>query len=203
MVNIQYFVDKMKAERDAGAGPSAGENPICGEVGARPRPSHSISKFASVVNAGCGVTFNLGGPKFEFLASPEESAYWVMKGTLPARVSVPLHSHGDAESFYLISGEVQFLAPTTSGLQWKTLRPGDFVHIPSDVKHAWRNLSTNPAEVLCATTPRLGRFLCEVGQFVRASGTDGVLNKLKSLSESYGYWMGSPQENADVGIALQ
>ena len=84
MVNIQYFVDKMKAERDAGARPSAGENPICGEVGARPRPSHSISKFASVVNAGCGVTFNLGGPKFEFLASPEESAYWVMKGTLPA-----------------------------------------------------------------------------------------------------------------------
>jgi hypothetical protein len=29
-----------------------------------------------------------------------------------------------------------------------------------------------------------------------------LLNKLMSLSDSYGYWMGSPQENADVGIAL-
>jgi len=45
MVNIQYFVDKVKAERDAAAGPSAGENPICasnGEVGTRPGASHSI-----------------------------------------------------------------------------------------------------------------------------------------------------------------
>src|SRR6516225_7789693 len=86
-------------------------------------------------------------PKFELLASAEDSANWVMKGILPPHVSVPLHSHGDAESFYLISGEAQVLAPTACGLQWKTLRAGDFVHIPSDVKHAWRNLSTNPSHV--------------------------------------------------------
>ena len=66
MVNIQYFVDKVKAERDAAVGSSAGENFICasnGDVGTRPRTSHSISKFASVVNAGCGITFDLVGPK--------------------------------------------------------------------------------------------------------------------------------------------
>jgi hypothetical protein len=117
----------VKAERDAAVGLSAGENPICacnGEVGTRPRTSHSISKFASVVNAGCGVTFDLGGPKFELLASAEESSYWVMKGTLPAHVSVPLYSHGDAESFYLISGEAQVLAPTNSGLQWNGRHSG-------------------------------------------------------------------------------
>jgi quercetin dioxygenase-like cupin family protein len=170
---------------------SAGENPMCASNGE-----------AIVINSGCGVKFNLGGPKFELLASAEESAYWVMKGALPAQVSVPLHSHGDEESFYLISGEAQFLAPTTCGLQWKSLRRGDFVHIPSDVKHAWRNLSTNPVEVLVVTTPKLGRYLWEIGQFVSIAGTDGLLNKLMSLSDSYGYWMGSPQENADVGIAL-
>ena len=156
MVNIQYFVDKMKVGRDAAVGPSAGENPTGasnGEEETRPGESHSISEFANVVNTGCGVKFNLGGPKFELLASAEESAYWVMKGTLPADVSVPLHSHGDEESFYLISGEAQFLAPTPRGLQWKTLRQGDFVHIPSDAKHAWRNLSTDTVEVLLVTTP--------------------------------------------------
>jgi len=206
MVNIQYFVDKVKAERDAAMGTSAGENPMGasnGEEGTRPGESHSISEFANVVNSGCGVKFNLGGPKSELLASAEESAYWVMKETLPAHVSVPLHSHGDEESFYLISGEAQFLSPTPRGLQWKTLRQGDFVHIPSDAKHAWRNLSTDAVEILLVTTPKLGRYLCEIGQFVGMAGTDGLPNKLESLSDSYGYWTGSPQENADVGIALQ
>jgi quercetin dioxygenase-like cupin family protein len=192
MIDIEYFANKVKAERKA-----SNRN---GEV---PPMTGAPLQVASVVNAGQGTVLDLGGPKFELLASAEGSAYWVMKGTLPAYVSVPLHSHGDAESFYLISGEAEFLAPTACGLQWKTLQPGDFVHIPSNVKHAWRNLSTNPAEVLCATTPRLGRFLCEVGQFVGMAGSDSVLNKLRSLSESYGYWMGSPQENADVGIPLQ
>jgi mannose-6-phosphate isomerase-like protein (cupin superfamily) len=145
-----------------------------------------------------------GRPQIRITCFGRRERQLVDEGNSPAaHVSVPLHSHGDAESFYLISGEAQLLAPTNSGLQWKTLGPGDFVHIPSDVKRAWRNLSTNPAEVLCTTTPRLGRFLREVGQFVGVAGTDGVLNKLKSLSESYGYWMGSPQENADVGIPLQ
>jgi quercetin dioxygenase-like cupin family protein len=154
---------------------------------------------ANVIKDGCGVKFNLAGPKFESLASAEESAYWVMKGTLPGQVSVPLHSHGDEESFYLISGEAQFLAPTSCGLQWKTLCQGDFVHVSSDVKHAWRNVSTNAAEVLLVSTPKLGRFLWEIGQFVATAGTAGLPNKLMSLSESYGYWTGSPQENADVG----
>ena len=184
MVNIQYFADKVKTERDAPLGLSAGENPIRasnGEVGNRLGASHSISKFANVVDSVCGVPFNVGDITFELLVSSEESAYWVMKGTLPADVSVPLHSHGDAESFYLISGEAQFLAPTGCGLQWKTLRPGDFVHIPGDVKHAWRNLSTNTAEVLLVTTPKLGCFLWEIGQFVGTAGKGGVRNKLKSL----------------------
>jgi quercetin dioxygenase-like cupin family protein len=118
MVSIQCFADKVKAE-------SAGENPM-----------YASNGEANVIKDGCGVQFNVGGPTLQLLASAKESAYWVMRGTLPAQVSVPLHSHGDEESFYLISGEAQLLAPTTCGLQWRTLRPGDFVHIPSNVKHA-------------------------------------------------------------------
>ena len=63
MVNIQYFVDKVKAE-------PAGENPVRASNGE-----------ANVIKDWCGVKFNLGGPKFELLASAEESAYWVMKGS--------------------------------------------------------------------------------------------------------------------------
>jgi quercetin dioxygenase-like cupin family protein len=71
-----------------------------------------------------------GGAIIELLSPLSEDAYCVMTGTIPPGVSVPLHSHHDAESFYLISGEAEVLAQTSGGLQWQTLRPGDFVHIP-------------------------------------------------------------------------
>jgi hypothetical protein len=39
------------------------------------------------------------GTKMEFLSPSREDAYCVTKGTIPPGVSVPLHSHADAESF--------------------------------------------------------------------------------------------------------
>jgi len=78
----------------------------------------------------------LDGARMEPLSPPIEDAYCVMKGTIPPDVSVPLHSHADAESFYVLSGEAQFLTQTEQGLEWQTLRPGDFVHIAGGAKHA-------------------------------------------------------------------
>jgi quercetin dioxygenase-like cupin family protein len=51
------------------------------------------------------------GPTVEFLTSPENPAavYCVMRGTIPAGLSVSLHSHGDDESFFVLSGAVQIL----------------------------------------------------------------------------------------------
>jgi len=51
----------------------------------------------------------LDGARMELLSSSEEDAYCVIKGTIPPGVSVPLHSHRDAESFYVLSGEAQAL----------------------------------------------------------------------------------------------
>jgi len=116
VINIEYFANKVKAEQKA-SNRNAGVPPT----------TAGPLQVASVVNAGQETAFDLGGPKCELPAAPEDTAYWVMKATLPAHASVLLPSHGDAESFYLISGEAQFLAPTTSGLQWKTLRAGDLV----------------------------------------------------------------------------
>jgi mannose-6-phosphate isomerase-like protein (cupin superfamily) len=66
--------------------------------------------------------------------------------TIAAGVSVPLHSHDDAESFYVLSGEAQVLTQTTAGLEWRTIRRADFVHIPDGTKHAWRNVAAFRAE---------------------------------------------------------
>jgi quercetin dioxygenase-like cupin family protein len=161
----------------------------------------SPEQLTSFINSGQGTVFDVGGPSIECLTPFEEQAYCVMRGTIPAGVSVPLHSHGDAESFYVLSGEAEVLTQTEGRLEWKTLGRGDFAHIPGDTKHAWRNLSERPFEALITTTTKLGRYLREMGQFVRAGG-DGSLEELQRLSERYGYWTGSAYENAEVGISL-
>ena len=63
-----------------------------------------------------------------------------MKGTLPPGVSMPLHSHADAESFYVLSGEAQALVQAEGGLERQTLRQGDFIHIAGGTKHTWQTI---------------------------------------------------------------
>jgi quercetin dioxygenase-like cupin family protein len=149
---------------------------------------------------------DLVGPKIELLTASEESAYCVMKGTIPPGVAVPLHSHEDAESFYLLSGEAQFLMQTGRGFEWQTLRPGDFVHITGGAKHAWRNVSHQPVEALITCTVKLGRALREMGRPTsdgdRQPPAQEHIQRLAEISARYGYWLGSPEENVEVGISL-
>jgi quercetin dioxygenase-like cupin family protein len=130
----------------------------------------------------------------------------VIKGTIPPGASVPLHSHGDVESFYLLSGEAQVLLQSEDGFEWKALRRGDFLHIPGNVKHAWRNVSDQTMESLIITTPTLGNALREMGKVVHgsepSSPTPEDIERLDEINTRYGYWMASPEENAKMGISL-
>jgi quercetin dioxygenase-like cupin family protein len=143
------------------------------------------------------------GNTIELLSPSTEDAYCVIKGTIPPSGGVPLHSHTDAESFYVLSGEVEALVQTTGGLEWQKLRPGDFVHIPVGTKHAWRNRSSKPMSVLITCTAKLGRALQEMGQPMSEGGTHKArIQRLLEIFERYGYWLGSREENAAVGIEL-
>jgi quercetin dioxygenase-like cupin family protein len=162
---------------------------------------------ATFVKAGKTDVLDLFGPKIESLTSTREKAYCVIKATIPAGASVPLHSHPDAESFYVLSGEGQSLVETAhDGFVWQTLRPGDFVDVTGGAKHAWRNLSAEPFETIIIVTPKLGQFLRESGRPL-SSGcasppTPEEMQDLIERSARYGYWMASPEENAAVGISL-
>src|SRR4051812_40204687 len=149
--------------RTAGSGPSGDSR---SGVPARPmRTTH-------LVNKGIYGVLDVFGPTVEFLTSPSEpdAAYCVMMGTIPPGVSVPLHSHPDAESFFLLSGAVQVLSQPGDRFEWLDVKPGGFVHVPGGAKHAFRNSSSEPVVQLITTTPKLGRFFQEIGRPVTAEG---------------------------------
>jgi quercetin dioxygenase-like cupin family protein len=139
--------------------------------------------------------------------SEPDAPYCVMLGTIPAGVSVPLHSHRAAESFYLLSGIVQVLCDQGGDFKWLDLKKGDFFHIPSNIKHAWRNPSSEPVNCLITTTPEIGRFFLDVGQPVVAGAqprqpTPEELDRFAQVAVQYEHWLGSPAENAAVGIFI-
>ncbi len=126
------------------------------------------------------------GATVEYL---HDGAPCVLRGTIPAGGTVPVHSHADPETFLMIEGEVEGL--TAGG--WTALRPGEARHVPGHVKHAWRNRGDGPAVMFLVTTPVIGRFFREV-----AAAPEDFF----AISDRYGYWNATPEENAAVGITV-
>jgi quercetin dioxygenase-like cupin family protein len=171
-----------------------------------------IKEYAHIVDRSAHNVLDLFGPKIEFLTSPRdpEAVYCVMVGTIPPGVSVPLHSHADVESFYVLSGSVQVLSQqgdSGDGFEWLDTIPGNFVQVPSGTKHAFRNTSSEPVVQLITTTPKIGLFFQEVGRRTSPGvplppPTQQDFAHFLNTAASYHYWNGSPAENAAVGIRL-
>jgi quercetin dioxygenase-like cupin family protein len=155
--------------------------------------------------AAAGTILDLMGPTLEFLTF-EDDFFCVMKGTIPPGVDIPLHSHDDAETFYVLSGEAKLFLENGQGFAEQTVTPGDFVEIPRGSKHAWRNRSHRPFETLSTVTARLGRALREMGRPVAESDgrlpTQDDIRRFVEVSMRYGYWLGTPKENEELGISL-
>jgi mannose-6-phosphate isomerase-like protein (cupin superfamily) len=124
--------------------------------------------MSSQRTAGSSVTsrkegvFDVLGPTVEFLTSNDE--YCVMRGVIPPGVTVPLHSHDDAEDFFIVSGTQQVLIETDDGTVWVDAPAGDHVRVTGSALHAHRNVSDRPAVDLIVTTARMGRMFGEVGR---------------------------------------
>ena len=149
------------------------------------------------------------GPLIEFMILPDETggAFTVMQGTIPPGVSVPLHSHADVEGFFVTSGEVEVLMQRTDRLEWIKARSGEFIRVPGGSKHAFRNVSQEPCRQLITTTGKLGHFFQEIGRRIvpgepLGPPTPEVLRHFLQVAAKYGYWLGSPEENAAIGISL-
>jgi quercetin dioxygenase-like cupin family protein len=149
-------------------------------------------------------TLDLFGPSIQFLTplSDRDDSYCLIKGTVPAGVVVPIHSHAERETFYVIEGEVEGFWKD----RWITLCAGGVFDVPGGLKHGWRNLSDAPASVIFVVPMRLGRFLREIGRPLATVEPGGPkpedLHRFVEIAHAYGYWLGSPADNAAIGMPL-
>ena len=122
--------------------------------------STATERVARLVDPRGLETIDVLGPTIQYLTSPDagDGEPCVMRGTIPPGVAVPLHSHADPETFLMVSGEVEGLELSGEDSRWFAVASGDVVHVPGDAKHAWRNLSREPAVMIIVTTPKMGRF---------------------------------------------
>jgi quercetin dioxygenase-like cupin family protein len=149
------------------------------------------------------------GTLFEFLASPDEtgSEICLIRGTIPPGVAVPLHSHSDVEIFYVLEGSLEAFQFGNGTDGWVSFGPGDIVSISGHTKHALRNSSALPVTMVLVTTSKLYSFFQEVSKPVdrdrtATSQTAEEIQKLFETAARYRYWMGSPKENAAIGLIL-
>ena len=150
-----------------------------------------------------GETLDVFGPRVNFLSSLDfgEAEFTLIAGIVDPGVVVPLHSHPDRELFSITVGAIEVFVAD----QWHALRAGDVLDIRDGVRHAWRNISEAPVRLLIVTTVRLGKFLREIGRPLAAANappSPGDVERLISISKRHGYWNGSPDDNAAIGLSL-
>lgn len=153
------------------------------------------------------IIYDVFGPTVEFLTLPGESTnYGILKGTIPQGISIPLHSHPDDESFYILSGTIKLIRQMNKNYEWVNISDNEFVHIPGNVKHAWRNESDKPVTGLIITTSTLGKFFSEIGRIKTDKEllppTKEELEHFEKTAANYNHWLASPEENEKLGIKI-
>ena len=149
------------------------------------------------------------GPTIQFVSSDEgENDPCIMRSVLPPGVTVPLHSHPEPETFIVLSGRIEALKESAGNFEWVSIGLGDVFHVPGGAKHAFRNPSSEAANIIVAAPPSIGRFFREIGtpvapdaQSPRPPSANAIRHFIET-SKRYGYWNATPEENARIGIFL-
>lgn len=115
------------------------------------------------VPSGEGETVWLNGDVYTVKIGTRESggSLALLKASVPPGGGPPLHTQGNEdEAFYLLDGELEIYAGDTT----VHAGPGDFVFIPRNTAHGFRNTGLRPARQLLVFSPGgVERFFTEAG----------------------------------------
>jgi hypothetical protein len=109
---------------------------------------------------------------------------------------VPAHSH------YLLRSEIEVFV-VDDAPKWRTVGAGRSILLADGVKHAVRNPSENAADIVLVTNNRFASFLAEAGRraapgAVFSAPSPENIQRVRRVSEAYGYWNASPAESVAV-----
>ena len=133
-----------------------------------------------VAKFGCGRVFDLGPDEVTIIVSGNDTdgSYSLMRFVVGPDTNAPNHIHEPyEETFYLLDGTLQF----TLGRESFTLNPGDFVRVPPNTRHGYRNVSGQKATMLVSLLP--GGF---EESFYELSKTKDLAGFLKEAKEVHG-----------------
>jgi len=115
------------------------------------------------VPARTGQAYWVMGDLFTYLVTGEESggSYFTLEVNVGPGNGPPPHiHHREEEQFYILEGELTFRV----GDQTLQASAGDFVHIPRETVHAFKN-GPRPAKLLATFSPAgIEQFFQEVGE---------------------------------------
>lgn len=151
-------------------------------------------------------TFIVLGVKMQFLVTPyaTSSNVAMTHSELHPGLIIPLHSHAESEIFYVLSGSIEAYEEKEG---WRTFNARQAIAITGNVKHALRNVADESALLIAVTGKDLYHFFLELAIPPEAASpiappTPEQMQQLFAVAAKYGYWLGSPQDNAAIGINL-
>jgi quercetin dioxygenase-like cupin family protein len=138
------------------------------------------------------------GQRIDFLATGEATAghYSLFHVFIPAGPPGPLpHIHRDAdEFFFVVEGRVEVLFEDV----WRTLGPGQFLHVPRGTLHSFRNPTADAARMLSGFVPSgFERFFRDFGHKARLDDVEPLpvpeaeIERLKATASQYDMELGS------------
>jgi quercetin dioxygenase-like cupin family protein len=149
------------------------------------------------------------GTLLQFVSTPDRNGgnLSVMRGGIPPRAVIPLHSHDDVEIFYVTEGTMEVFQDDGTSSGWQTAYPGDVVTIAGGVKHAIRKPNSTSVMTVLVSGGQLYSFFRELAQPLNPGATPPVptpevMQRLFEVAARYQYWIGSPSENAAIRINL-
>ena len=127
-----------------------------------------------------------------------------MRGVIPPGAVVPIHSHDDAEAFYILAGTEQVLTQGTDGLEWNDARAGDYIDVPPGTPHAHRmSLPIQPST--CSSRRRAWddsfNTSASPPRTLQPPSAEDVAHFIATSVRS-GSTLGTPEENKAPGIDL-
>jgi quercetin dioxygenase-like cupin family protein len=153
--------------------------------------------------------FTVLGILLQFVSTPDQNRgnLSVMRSGIPPGAVIPLHRHTDAEIFYVTEGTMEIFQDDGISSGWQTGNTGEVVTIAGGVKHAVRNPGPTMAMAVLVSGREVYRFFRELAEPLDPSASPlppnpEVLHRLFEVAARYQFWMGSPSENAAIGIHL-